>query len=77
MHKTLNMLLKDFITDAKSKIESPKYETFMDTEINNPLVTRHKEKPPKRYKSNVEITQFKREDNTINERNQDTTHNRK
>ncbi|CAG8789813.1 13104_t:CDS:1, partial [Racocetra persica] len=73
MHKTLNMLLNDFITDAKSKMESPKHETSVDVEINNTLVTRHKGKPPKRYKFSVEIIQFKREDNMINERNQDTT----
>ena|SRR5688572_30036784 len=84
MYEELNELLKDFIIDAKSKIESFEHGTFTNMEINNPIVIRHKERLSKRYKSSVETTQSKvlcEQNNTTNnnESNQGTTntHSRK
>ncbi|CAG8842511.1 23064_t:CDS:2, partial [Gigaspora margarita] len=47
----LDTLLQDFITDAKSKIELVNSETSTNMEINNLIVTRHKGRQAKRFKS--------------------------
>ena len=50
-HELVN-LLKAFIYDAHNKNVQQETETF--TDINNPAITKHKGRPPKRLKSSVE-----------------------
>ena len=47
-HELIN-LLKTFIYDAQNK--NVEAESLAD--INNPAIVKHKEQPPKRFKSNV------------------------
>ena len=52
-HELVN-LLKAFIYDAHNKNVQQETETF--TDINNPAITKHKGRPPKRLKSSVETS---------------------
>lgn len=50
-HELLN-IFKAFIYDAQSRLESLDSENL--TDINNPVVIKHKGRPPKRLAANVE-----------------------
>lgn len=52
-HELVN-LLKAFIYDTHNKNVQETQETETFTDINNPAITRHKGRPPKRFKSSVE-----------------------
>lgn len=54
MQQELLNILKTFIYDAQNKISYQGIETF--TDINNPTITKHKGRPPKRLQSSVEIS---------------------
>ena len=47
-------VLKSFIYDAQNKITKQDTENHHLVDINNPVVIRHKGRPPKRFKSSVE-----------------------
>ena len=47
-------LLKAFIYDTHNKNVQETQETETFTDINNPAITKHKGRPPKRLKSSVE-----------------------
>jgi hypothetical protein len=53
MQQELVNLLKTFIYDAQNK-NVQEVEPMAD--INNPAITKHKGRPPKRFKSNVEVS---------------------
>jgi hypothetical protein len=52
-HELVN-LLKAFIYDTHNKNVQETQETETFTDINNPAITKHKGRPPKRFKSSVE-----------------------
>ena len=51
MQAELLSMLKSFIYDAQNKVETAEPSS---TVITNPDITRHKGRPPKRFKSNIE-----------------------
>ncbi|CAB5392424.1 unnamed protein product [Rhizophagus irregularis] len=56
MQNELMNLLKAFIYDAQNK-NVQEVEPFAD--VNNPAIIKHKGRPPKRFKSNVELSSSK------------------
>ena len=54
MQQELTNVLKSFIYDAQNKITKQNTENHHLIDINNSVVIRHKGRPPKRFKSNVE-----------------------
>ena len=69
MHRELLNILKSFIYDAQSKMNEQDPEAF--TNVANPTITKHKGRPPKRLKANVEQSGFNR--NWVNRVLKDST----
>ena len=54
MQQELTNVLKSFIYDVQNKITKQDIENHYLVNINNPVVIRHKGRPPKKFKSSVE-----------------------
>jgi len=54
MQQELSNMLKTFIYDAQNRINSQEVEIQDSVDVTNPVIVKHKGRPPKRLKSNIE-----------------------
>lgn len=60
MQKELSDMIKTFIYNVQCKIDNQEIENLENlADINNPAIIRHKGRPPKRFKANVEQSSSK------------------